>query len=125
MESIIVFLVIAVIAIGMFSYVTSKRNSSSPRKTSQQSIQRKFDRPVCNEPVRTTKTKTRQILESGYARKERLTIKYATGDPSFQEVSIKTRNVDIYGLGDDYISHSPPLHAVFRYFPYPAESTPA
>ena len=103
MESVVVLLVIIVIAVGLFSHFTSKKNTSNSKQTTHRPIRNVIDKPVHSAPIQTAKTKTRQTLESGYARNERLTIKYATGNPDYGDVSIKTRNIDIYGLGDDYI----------------------
>lgn len=41
-------------------------------------------------------------LRLGYARKLRVKIKYETGNPLPGEPAIKFRDIDIYGLGDEY-----------------------
>lgn len=46
--------------------------------------------------------KTRELLQLGYIKKLRLTIKYETRNPLPGEPAIKIRDVDVYRLGDEY-----------------------
>jgi len=46
--------------------------------------------------------KPRELLKFGYERKLRLTIHYKTGNPLPGEPALKVRDVDIYGIGDEY-----------------------
>lgn len=46
--------------------------------------------------------KTHELLQLGYIKKMRLTIKYETRNPLPGEPAIKVRNIDIYGLGSEY-----------------------
>lgn len=46
--------------------------------------------------------KTHGLLHFGYTKKLRLTIKYETRNPLPGEPAIKIRDVDVYGLGDEY-----------------------
>lgn len=45
---------------------------------------------------------TRQVLERGYAGRQRVTMKYETGNPLPGEPATKVRDIDVYGLGEEY-----------------------
>jgi hypothetical protein len=68
-------------------------------------IQRSLSRPTTTEVCRRVvprHSKTHELLQLGYTKKIRLTIKYRTRTPLPGEPAIKTRDVDVYGLGDEY-----------------------
>ena len=44
-----------------------------------------------------------QLLRLAYANKQRMTIRYETGNPLLGEPAIKNRDIDIYGIGDEYL----------------------
>lgn len=46
--------------------------------------------------------KTHELLQIGYTKNVRLTIKYETGNPLPGELAIKVRDIDIYSLGNGY-----------------------
>jgi len=46
--------------------------------------------------------KTHELLQLGYTKKMRLTIKYETRNPLPGEPAMKVRDIDIYGLGSEY-----------------------
>lgn len=48
-------------------------------------------------------TAIRRLLDLAYMRTQRLKMKYETGNPLPEEPAIKIRDIDIYGLGDEYI----------------------
>jgi hypothetical protein len=67
--------------------------------------QRLSSRPAITEVPRkavSRQSKTRELLQLGYTRKLRLTIKYETRNPLPGEPAIKVRDIDIYGLGGEY-----------------------
>jgi len=54
-------------------------------------------------PKRSSKeTEIRQLLNLAYTTKQRLTMHYETGNPLPGDPPIKIRDIDIYGLGDEY-----------------------
>ncbi|RLC62696.1 hypothetical protein DRO69_09970 [Candidatus Bathyarchaeota archaeon] len=89
----VLVLIIAVII--LISWLAGRKQ---PRRTLPTST------TLAQTPPRTaTKPKrTLELLKSGYERKLRLTIKYETGNPLPGEPAIKVRNVDIYGIGEEY-----------------------
>lgn len=48
-------------------------------------------------------TQIRRLLQQAYESHHRLTMTYETGNPIPGDPAIKTRDVDLYGVGDDYI----------------------
>lgn len=54
-------------------------------------------------PIRSSKEiEIRRSLDLAYTTKQRLTMKYETGNPPPGDPPIKIRDIDIYGLGDEY-----------------------
>jgi len=55
-------------------------------------------------PMRSSKEiEIRRSLDLAYTTKQRLTMKYETGHPPPGDPAIKTRDIDIYGIGDEYL----------------------
>jgi predicted DNA-binding transcriptional regulator YafY len=44
----------------------------------------------------------RHLLSEAYVAKRRLTIRYETGNPEPGDPKVKIRDVDVYGLGEEY-----------------------
>ncbi len=68
-------------------------------------IRRSLSQPTITEVPRRAASKQsqiRELLQLGYIRKLRLTMKYKTGNPLPGEPAIKVRDIDIYGLGSEY-----------------------
>jgi len=75
--------------------------------TSQQKSSEKGTRKptVATYPIRITSRnkEIHQLLKLAYANKQRITIRYETGNPLPGEPAIKIRDIDIYGIGDEYL----------------------
>lgn len=50
----------------------------------------------------TKTTQIRQVLEQGYTKRQRVTMEYETGNPLPGEPARKIRDIDTYGLGNEY-----------------------
>lgn len=71
---------------------------------------RQREKPASRPSVATTpvgrrqssETEIEQLLNTAYINKQRLTMKYQTGNPLPGEPAIKIRDVDIYGLSNEH-----------------------
>jgi hypothetical protein len=90
---VIAFICVLVILIVIFNISQRKSSEKDTRKPT-----------IATYPIRVTSRnkEIHQLLKSAYANKQRITIRYETGNPLPGEPAIKTRDIDIYGLGDEY-----------------------
>jgi len=91
----------SILAIVVLSIVLYRRRRA---RASQETAKAPPKRQAIQQrPTQATKEKTiRELLSLAHTKTQRLTMKYKTGNPPPGEPAIKVRNVDIYGLGDDY-----------------------
>lgn len=54
-------------------------------------------------PTSAKDAETKRLLQQAYQNHNRITMTYETGNPVPREPAIKTRKVDLYGVGDDYV----------------------
>jgi hypothetical protein len=90
----IAFICILVILIVVFKRFYRKDGEKGKRKSN-----------VAIYPIRipSKNKEIHRLLELAYATKQRITIQYETGNPLPGEPAIKTRDIDIYGIGDEYL----------------------
>lgn len=74
---------------------------SQRRRPSQNTSHQLTTAKVAGE-ARVTKNKTVELLRLGYTRRLRVTMEYETGNPMPGEPALKVRDIDIYGLGNEY-----------------------
>lgn len=102
MESAIVVIIGIIIFITILSIVLYYRRKRStpqepPSKVPPKKPAKKF------QPRRVSTEKAiLKLLNQAYINRQRLTIEYETGNPLPGEPAIKIRDIDIYGLGDEY-----------------------
>jgi len=90
---IIVFICIAV----FLFFILSKSSSRHKEKTTPQRT------TAVVTPKRSSKeVEIRRLLDSAYTTNQRLTMKYETSNPLPGDSPVKIRDIDIYGLGDEY-----------------------
>ena len=73
------------------------------------SSRRRVEKPTSHQTSAVLPTKRsskeieiRRLLNLAYTTKQRLTMKYETSNPPLGDPPIKVRDIDIYGLGDEY-----------------------
>ncbi len=89
-------IVIICIAVFLFFIVNTFSRQHSKKITSRWSS-------AVVPPQRLSKeVEIRRLLDLAFTTKQRLTMKYKTGNPSPGDPAIKTRDIDVYGLGDEY-----------------------
>ena len=90
---VIVFICIAV----FFFFILNTFSSRHSRKTTSRRITAVVPLQRSSKEV-----EIRRLLDLAYTTKQRLSMKYETSNPLPGDPSIKIRDVDIYGLGDEY-----------------------
>lgn len=90
----IAFICVLVILIVVFKTSQRKDAEKGRRKST-----------VATYPIRipSRNKEIHRLLKLAYATKQRMTIRYETGNPLPGEPAIKTRDIDIYGIGDEYL----------------------
>ena len=104
----IVFIVICII---VFVVVNSNKSTSNSKRTSTSSLKataiQSAKQRMINVPAKPQKspreTQIRRLLQEALKNRCRLTMTYETGSPLPGDAAIKNRDIDIYGVGDDYI----------------------
>lgn len=103
-------IVAAVVAKQLERHSTSTTKPSDTTKTRQSSYGKSparrtgtIERPkeLLEEKASHTKRMRRLLSEAHFGRR-RLTMRYETGNPEPGDPKVKTRDVDVYGLGDEY-----------------------
>jgi len=74
----------------------------SQRRRPSQNTSRQLTTTKVASKARSTESKTVELLRLGYTKKLRVTMEYETGNPMPGEPAIKVRDIDIYGLGNEY-----------------------
>ena len=74
---------------------------SQRRRPSQNTSHQLTTAKVAGE-ARVTKNKTMELLRLAYTKRLRVTVEYETGNPKPEEPARKVRDIDIYGLGNEY-----------------------
>jgi hypothetical protein len=90
----IAFICVLVILIVVFNTSQRKGSGKGARKPT-----------VATYPIRipSRNKEIHQLLKLAYTNKQRVTMKYETGNPLPGEPAIKIRDIDIYGIGNEYL----------------------
>lgn len=89
--------IVLICAVILFIVLSAYSSRSSKRRLHQRSIERIPSQRQNEERA------IRRVLDIAYIKKQRLEMKYETTNPLPGEPAIKIRDIDIYGLGDEYI----------------------